>query len=280
MRTTFYTLLVLLSLCSCKKEAKSEEAVSAMEATAMPDVAKDKVAEPAGNASNAPVPQQQSQLKIIKTGNLRFETTNLEQTANQVIDAVKKYNALVQADTQSNDGGSLGRSIVVRIAPQYFEAFVAAISKGVKHFDRKDLTADDVTEEYVDVEARIKAKQVLENRYFELLKKANKVSEMLEIEKELATIREEIESQQGRLKYLQNRVAQSTITIEFYKKEAVEVTGTESYGSKMGDALKSGFNGLSSFFLGLLYIWPFILIFVIVFVVIRIKIKRKKNTDA
>jgi hypothetical protein len=100
---------------------------------------------------------------------------------------------------------------------------------------------------------------------------------MLEIEKELSTIREEIESQQGRLKYLQNRVAQSTITIEFYKTQDVQVTGTESYSSKMGDAFKSGFNGLSGFLLGMLYMWPIILIFVIAYFIYLKKFKRKKN---
>jgi hypothetical protein len=276
MRTVLYTFLLLFSLSSCKEEAKTEEVIADVQTAPVPQALTDESAE--ANVANAPTtPPQQSQLKIIKTGNLRFETTNLEETAKQVTNAVKKYNALVQADTQSNDGGFLGRSIVVRINPQYFESFVTDISKGVKHFDRKDLTADDVTEEYVDVEARIKAKQILEARYFELLKKANKVSEMLEIEKELSTIREEIESQQGRLKYLQNRVAQSTITIEFYKTQDVQVTGTESYGSKMADAFKSGFNGLSGFFLGVLYMWPIILIFVIAYFIYLKKFKRKKN---
>jgi hypothetical protein len=276
MRTVLYTFLLLFSLSSCKEEAKTEEVIADVQTAPVSQALTDESAE--ANVANAPAPPpQQSQLKIIKTGNLRFETTNLEETAKQVTNAVKKYDALVQSDTQSNDGGLSGRYIVVRISPQYFESFVADISKGVKHFDRKDLTAEDVTEEYVDVEARIKAKQMLEARYFELLKKANKVSEMLEIEKELATIREEIESQQGRLKYLQNRVAQSTITIEFYKTQDVQVTGTEPYSSKMADAFKSGFNGLSSFFLGVLYMWPIILIFVIAYIIYRKKFKRKKN---
>lgn len=275
MKTTFYAVILLFVFASCKKEGATEERSSAV--AEMPDAAADKKADPATNAASAPTPQLQ--LKIIKTGNLRFETNDLTHTGAQTLDAVKKYNALVQSDVQNNDASSLGRTIVVRIAPQYFEAFVASVSKGVNHFDRKDLSAEDVTEEYVDVEARIKAKKILEERYFDLLKKANKISEMLEIEKELATIREEIEAQQGRLKYLQNRVAQSTITIEFYKKQEVEVAGTQSYGSKMADALKSGFNGLSSFFLGLLYMWPIILIFVIAYIIYRKKIKRK-HTNA
>ena len=104
---------------------------------------------------------------------------------------------------------------------------------------------------------------------------ANKVTEILEIEKELASIREEIEAKEGQLKYLQNRVSLSTVTIEFYKKVADADNATVSYGTKMWNAVKSGWNGISSFFIGLLHIWPFILILVAVIFIIRKKLKKK-----
>ena len=91
----------------------------------------------------------------------------------------------------------------------------------------------------------------------------------------LEKIYEEIEAKQGRLQYLQSRVSMSTIIIEMYT-EKPEGTGTRiSYGSKMWNAITSGFNGLSSFFLGLLQIWPFILILAIVFFLVRRKLRRK-----
>ena len=82
---------------------------------------------------------------------------------------------------------------------------------------------------------------------------------MLEIERELSQIREEIEAKQGRLKYLQSQVSLSTLEIEFYKDE-VTTQVTNSYGSKMVNALKSGWNGVSVFFLGLLHLWPFLIL--------------------
>ena len=144
------------------------------------------------------------------------------------------------------------------------------------HFDQKEISSQDVTEEYIDVEARIKTKKVLEARYLELLKKAGKVSEMLEIEKELSTIREEIEVQEGRLRYMKNRVALSTVYLEFYKTTEIEQGATVSYGTKIGNAFKSGINTLSSFFIGILYFWPFILIFVIAYILIRRRIRKKR----
>jgi len=123
------------------------------------------------------------------------------------------------------------------------------------------------------LEARLKAKKELEGRYLELLKKANKISEILEIEKELVLIREEIESKQGQLNYLQNRVSMSTLEITFYK-QTTETGVTVSYGSKMWNSIKGGVSWMPGFFLGLLYIWPLLLIAALVFYYIR---KRKKN---
>ncbi len=99
---------------------------------------------------------------------------------------------------------------------------------------------------------------------------------MLEIERELSTIREEIEAKQGRLQYLQSRVSMSTIHIEFYKLTS-ETGITQSYGQKMLNALKGGWDGISIFFLGLLYLWPLFLIVLVALLIIRRFIRRRKK---
>ena len=103
---------------------------------------------------------------------------------------------------------------------------------------------------------------------------------MLEIERELANIREEIEARQGRLNYLQNRVSMSTVHIEFYK-ETASTGVTLSYGQKMLNALKGGWDGISVFFIGLLYLWPLFVFALIVILLIRryLKRSRKKKTQ-
>jgi hypothetical protein len=231
---------------------------------------------PAGEPGLATASVKAPQQKIIKNARLRFQTSDLKTTGQNIYASVKKHNAQIESDSESNSDYSLSRNITVRIPSQSFDSFIADISKEVAFFDVKEISSQDVTEEYIDLEARIKAKKVLEARYLELLKRAGKVSEMLEIEKELSVIREEIEANEGKLRYMQSRVSLSTVNIEFYKTTEVAGGSTVSYGSKMGNALKSGFNALSTFFIGLLYIWPFILIFVIAFIIIRKKIKRKK----
>lgn len=149
----------------------------------------------------------------------------------------------------------------MRVLNENFEQLVNEVSAGVGYFDHKNIFSQDVTEQYIDLEARLKAKKELENRYLELLKKANKISEILEIEKELSILREEIESQEGQFNYLKNRIALSTLEIRFYIKTPNNKIG-QSYGSKMWHSIKSGLDLISSFFLGLLYIWPFLILVV------------------
>lgn len=272
MKLNFLFAIVALLLFSCNK---NHETISETgEIQAVEEVAVDY--EFKEQATATPLENNQQDLKIIKTANLRFATDNLTDNFNIILKATTQYKAYIQNDNSEKDYYSIYRNITIRIPNQHFDSFISEISKGIAFFDRKEISAQDVTEEFVDVEARLKAKKTLESRYLELLKKAHKVSEMLEIERELSTIREEIEAQEGRLKYLQNKVSMSTISIQMYT-EIEKGTGTTvSYGSKMCNAVKSGFNGLSNFFLGMLYIWPFILILAIIFFVIRKKWKKRK----
>jgi hypothetical protein len=164
----------------------------------------------------------------------------------------------------------------IRIPSQNFDTTLKGISTGITYFDRRQITQKDVTEEFVDIEARLRAKKELENRYLALLKQAKNVKEMLDIERELSNIREEIEAREGRLKYLSNQVSMSTIHVEFYK-TTVESGVTVSYGQKIKNALKSGWQGISSFFLGLLTIWPFLIIVVIIIFIVRRYIRRRNK---
>lgn len=218
---------------------------------------------------------ENTETKLIKESYLTFETSDIDNTYAEIASILKKYDGYVQDDSSNKSYNKTSRRLVIRIPTVNFQNTIDEVSKNVEYFDTKQVTLRDVTEEFIDLEARLKAKRELENRYLELLKKAKNVQELLEIERELSHIREEIEAKQGRLKYLQNKVSLSTINIEFYKLNS-ESKVTKSYGSKMWSAIVSGFDGLSSFFLGILYIWPFIIILIIAFVFIRKWIKKKK----
>jgi hypothetical protein len=85
--------------------------------------------------------------------------------------------------------------------------------------ERRDVQSQDVSEEYVDLESRLKNKQTLESRLLELVaKRGDEIKDVLALESELSRVREEIEKIQGRLRYLTDRVALTTIEISAYER--------------------------------------------------------------
>jgi len=271
MKKILVALSVLLIAVSCKNEGATENMAVADSKVMAMEAAPVAASETSGSGGS----ETTIEAKIIKNANLRFETSDLNQSYTDIQKAIVKYKAAIQNDVTGKDYNSVYRNLTVRIPNTAFDAFISDISKGVSHFDRKEISSDDVTEEYIDIESRINTKKTLEKRYLDLLNKATKVSEILEIEKGLATVREEIESIEGRLKYLQSRIAMSTITIEMYTQNASESGATVSYGSKMWNSFKEGFFGISTFFLDLLQVWPFILIFVLLLLYIRKRFTKK-----
>ena len=290
MKTTvlIYSAIILLFV-SCN--GKSNDGVAEMRMSKVAYAPSDKsyYAETVDTAAAAvdtpemdlklPEKEKEIEAKIIKSGNLRYQTDDLEKTYSQIQEAVKKHKAIIKNDSQYNDEDGLSRRINIRIPNENFDAFITDISKGVNYFDVKSISSDDVTEEYIDVTSRIKTKKVLEERYYELLKKATKVSEMLEIEKKLSEIREEIEAKEGRLKYIENKVSMSTLDINFYKPVAQGSKATVSYVGRIGNAIVSGFNGISNFFISLLGFWPVIVTLVVLFILIKKRFKRKNKKD-
>jgi hypothetical protein len=280
MKKLLLFLFVLISISSCKEnaDAGADKYASATEAVALPPKVKmedQSVQVNDETTENVAEPEAPIEPKIIKNANLRFETDDLESTYNQIAKSLKKFDATIQNDSQGTEYNNVYRTIIVRVPNQNFDALLNDVSQGVSYFDLKEISSDDVTEEYIDIDARLKTKKVLETRYFELLKKASKISEIIEIEKQLSAIREEIEAKEGQLKYMQNKVSMSTVTIHFYKTLAEKSGATVSFGTKIVNALVSGFNGISSFFIWILEIWPFIAILVAIIYFVRKKFKKK-----
>ena len=214
--------------------------------------------------------------KIIKTASLRFETQNLDGTHKNILDITEALKGFVSTDNSGKNYSEHFRNITVRVPSENFQTFIDDVSKGVNYFDRKDISRKDVSEEFVDLNARLKAKRELEKRYLELLKQAKNVKEMLDIERELSKIREEIEAKEGRLNYLKDKVSLSTVSIQFYN-YTNETRVTVSYGQKMKNALSGGWDGISVFFIGLLFLWPLFLILIIIILWLRRWMKRRKK---
>jgi len=273
----FFACLILLSCREDVTETTTEEVAPI--AVSMPADKSYGVANEAISEAAAPLPAAEpvDEQKIIRDATLRFQTSDMDKTYRQIVVASKKLGGQIQTDSETNEYGRVSRSLAIRIPNQKFDAFLTDAGKDVAYFDQKEISSSDVTEEYIDTDARLNAKKKLEARYLQLLTKATKVSEMIEIEQQLANVREEIEAKEGRLRYMNNRIAQSTVNITFYKLVPTEGGAKVSYGARLGNALSTGFNSILLFFVELLNNWPLILILVVLIFWLRKKLRKRKN---
>jgi hypothetical protein len=209
--------------------------------------------------------------KLIKEGHVEFETNNVNSTRKTIFEAVKKYNGYVSSDQEFKSPGRKSNTVVIRIPADNFDNLLKDATQGVEKFENKEINVKDVTGEFLDIQARLKTKKELENRFLGLLKQAKNVTEILEIEKQIGELRSEIESIEGRLKYLQDRVSFSTLTMTFY----VSIPNETEFGQKFKNGFRNGWDNLIWFFVVLTNIWPFILIGLILIIGIRIY-RRKK----
>jgi len=210
--------------------------------------------------------------KLIKNGEVEFESKNLNKTREHIFEAIEKYKGYSSSDNEYKNSYEISNTINIRVPSENFDKLLNEITIGIDRFDRKEINIKDVTVEFLDIEARLRTKKELENRYLDILKKADKVIEILEVEKEIGKLRSEIESIEGKLNYLQSQVSFSTMNVRIYQ----TITKQTEFGKKFKNGFKNGWNNLILFFVFLVNIWPFILI--IFAFLILIKIWRKKKT--
>jgi hypothetical protein len=143
----------------------------------------------------------------------------------------------------------------VRVPAERFDGIVAALH-GLGAITLEHLEAEDVTAQWVDVEARLVAKRTMEDRFLELVARATTVAEVLTVERELGAVRSEIESMTAKRQTLAEQVAMSTL--------AIVCTAPRSKGAldanQFAAAWRGGWNGVTRCLVGLVYAWPVLLV--------------------
>lgn len=193
--------------------------------------------------------------KLIRNGHLEFKTDDVKKVKAEIEKISKELNGYISDETENNYDARVQYNQTIRVPADQFDALIARIEKLADKVENKGINTQDVTEEFIDVEARLKTKRELEVRYSEILKQAKTVSDIISIESQIANVRAEIESMTGRLNYLKNQVSFSTLNVSYY-----QVLGTDfGFASKFVQSLKDGWDNLLSFLIGLVSFWPFVL---------------------
>lgn len=232
--------------------------------------------------SNAPVNEMRpsdimSKRKIIRTGDVKFKVNSLEKSTKIIQALTQKCNGFIASMNQNNSNYLASNVLSVRVPIDQFDYFLFQMKEEALYADYIRVNAKDVTEEFIDIEQRLKNKKEVQRRYIEILQnKAKTVEDVLAAEEKIRVIQEEIESREGRLRYLKDNIALSTIDIEMYQEiEQTEaaVVYEKGFLAKAKDGFVNGWNFILELLVGLINIWPVLLI-VSLLIVFRKRLKR------
>lgn len=200
----------------------------------------------------APVSQEIIERKLIRTGTLNLEVSSLEDGADAVAAWVLKYNGYVSNSNQYSNSSYF----VVRIPAEKFDDAMNSFA-GLGKVQSRSVQAEDVTDSYYDLKTRLETKKLLREKYNQYLKKAENVTDLMEIERNLNDVISEIESMEGRLKLLTNQIDYSTITVHL---ETEKPAYSPSYSVHKIDFKEIGYN-IVNFIIGLFKLVIYIIVY-------------------
>jgi uncharacterized protein YlbG (UPF0298 family) len=166
--------------------------------------------------------------KIIKTGSLDLLVDRADESLEGVEMVASQNGGYVETSTvQEHEDGTKSGYVTIRVPAEAFDDSMQALKQLAVVVERETSSAQDVTEQYRDLAARLKNARAQEERYVDILNVANTVEEILQIEIALGNIRGTIESLQGQIQYLDNLTGFSTITISLSEEPIIMVGGKE-----------------------------------------------------
>jgi len=223
---------------------------------------------------------QETEKKIIKTGSLNIVIGEMEEATNQITNIVtSKQGFISNSNIYTRKDKSQHGTIVVRVPAQYFEQAMEEIKNIARTIKQESVSGRDVTEEFVDLQARLENLELKEEQYQKIMNRATEIEDVLKASDYLFKTREEIERIQGRIKYLENLTDLSTITISVTEETKIEVPTSEW---KPLTVIKNAFRAMIRFWQGIVnvLIWViflFVPIAIIAWVVYKIVKKKKKK---
>ncbi|HEY2143425.1 MAG TPA: DUF4349 domain-containing protein [Candidatus Udaeobacter sp.] len=165
----------------------------------------------------------QANRKLVRNATVELEIISFDDAIQKITGFAKEergYVATTSSEKQAN--GKLRGQVVVKVLPENLDRFLQKI-RGLGELKNQTLGTEDVTKAYFDTDSRLKNAHVMEQRLIDMLKtKTGKVSDLLQVEKELGRVREDIERMQGELKYWDSQVQFATVTISLAEKDIEE----------------------------------------------------------
>ena len=220
----------------------------------------------------------QDSRKIIYNATLWLETKQFDQASADLLEAASQAGAYVQSSESSGSAEQGNRSVyyTLRVPAENYSEFLNAAAQAANLIRRSE-SSQDVTAEYVDLEARLASLEQQRQRLDELAAQAESLEDLLAIESQRSEVQYQIESYTGQMNVLQDQISYSTVDV--YLDEVTELTPqSTSFISRVGSAFRGSWNGFVSvvqeLVIGLIYLLPFLVVAAVVIALVVLLARR------
>lgn len=237
-RSGIILLLIFTLLTACGSAATSQTG-SAPQSGAVSDRVDVDVKPAAEQPAAAPMPADaaaganqidvareiaaQQERLVIRTANLQLLVADVETAEAQVRRLAEERGGYVLNASASGEESRRRATITFRVPATQFDAAINALAALAEKVDSREIQGQDVTDEFVDLESRKRNLEAVEARLLQFLSEARRVEDLLQINQQLAEVQGQIEQIEGRIRYLRESAAMSTITATLYMREVVAV---------------------------------------------------------
>jgi len=198
---------------------------------------------PAGTPSQSGSGTAAIDTKIIKTAYLTIEVTDVTGSVDTLKNLVSlKGGYISSTNLQKNYNNRLSGSVILRVPATEFDATLTGV-KAIGTVKSVSTQGEDVTEEYVDLQAQKTSYQNQLAQYNEIMKKAVKVDDVITVQQQIDRVQTELNRLEGRLKFLDNRIDLSTITVNLEEPEPVGGETGHNFVSTINEGI-AGFFGM------------------------------------
>jgi hypothetical protein len=213
---------------------------------------------------------------LVKSGRLEIESQQLEKDNQHIRKLLPGFNAFVDSEEFSNNDYSSSYRLTIKVPVSQFDSLMDTLAGIGQKTINKSSNAEDVSRQYRDLNATIESKKALESRYRELLSKATQIKDMLEIERNLNDLRNEIEGNEARFRTLQNDINYSTIHLYFFEFHDQNRLEKPSFLNRLANSFQGGWNMFVWLLLALVRLWPLGVLGVLIWSLIIYLKNRKK----
>ena len=284
MKTRYAAPLLLMLLMGCQNGSESDS-VALDEAAEMGEMQYEepqasRLESVSEKVATTATPQQ-AEPKLIKTADVGMEVADYAAAREQINEIAERFEAYVASEEERRGSGRISNALTLRVPSARFDALLSDLVAIAQDVDYRTVNVRDVTEEFVDVSARLRARRAVEARYLALLEQARSVEDILRVEQSLGNVRMEIERAEGRLNYLENQIGFSTINLNLYARlEGGAIASGPGFFSRAADAFANGWDGIVMLALVLINLWPLLLLIALTVLAVRAYRQRRRTARA